>query len=165
MSANRQPQTQRVESRVQSSRLAVGREDTQAEAGTRAKMGRSEIQRPGRLMRSPPLLVAVRLNCRAHSWKAGRLRRVRPLVSEKGAEVRLHQGRSSGQIRTVVMEVDGVGHGAPLMTEELSAVLRGNDPDRMGREAVAQHLDRHVWQPCSSQHGLPRLAETVERSS
>lgn len=55
------------------------------------------------------------------------------------------QGRGAGQVRSVMVEVDRVGHRLPLMTQELGSVLRSDDSDRMGGEAVAKNFDRELW--------------------
>ena len=77
----------------------------------------------------------------------------------------LHQGRGTGQIGPVVVEIDRIGHGPPLVAEELGSVLRGDDSHRVGRKAVAEHLDRHVRQARFPENDPPWFIETEERPS
>jgi hypothetical protein len=73
-----------------------------------------------------------------------------------------HWGGGPGQVGSMVIEVDGIGHGASLMAEELGTVLGGDDPDGVGCKTMAKHLDRHFRQTRSAENDVPWLAQRVE---
>ena len=66
-------------------------------------------------------------------------------ISHESAEVLLDQSRGPGQVRSVLMEIDGVSHGTPLMSHELGAVLGSDDAYRVSGETVTQRLDLDLW--------------------
>ena len=72
-------------------------------------------------------------------------------VTKETPKVLLDQRRSAGQVGSMPMEIDGIGHRAALMAQQLGAVLGRDDAYRMGREAVAKGLNRNLRQTGSSE--------------